>query len=117
MPCLPLRKNSPKERRHALADELRAKGLDAALIAHPRHMFYFTGFASNLNPWQTAMKGPRSTSFLLVDAGGQAHLLLGKSELANAFTGAALVDTKSMGDVATYQDYKLDERMLTYGDV
>jgi Xaa-Pro dipeptidase len=28
-----------------------------------------------------------------------------------------LIDTKSAGDVATYEDYKLDERMLTYGDV
>ncbi len=92
--------------------------LNAALLGHPKHIFYLTGFASNLNPWQVAMKGPRCTSFLLVDSDGGAHLLVGDSEVSNAFTKEEFEHARSFdGEISTYADYKLDERMITYGDV
>ena len=64
------------------------------------------------------MKGPRCASFLLVDAEGGAHILVGASEVSSPFTKIEFEHARSFdGEISTYADYKLDERMLVYGDV
>lgn len=113
-------KNSPKERRNVLAQELQNRNLDCAIISNPKHIFYFTGFPTNLNMYFTLMKGPRSTSFLCIGKNGEGFLLLGKSEVSNPWVkGSKASATKRVfdGEVSTYEDYKLDERMITYADI
>src|SRR5579872_3917172 len=115
--------NNPKERRDVFAGELREKNIDLALISNPKHIFYFSGFPSNLNLYYTLMKGPRSTSFLTIDSVGRASLLIGKGELSNQWTkkpsdkGPSPLEKLFDGEVTTYADYDLNERMITYGDV
>jgi Xaa-Pro aminopeptidase len=115
--------NSPKERREVLAGELREKNIDLALISNPKHIFYFTGFPSNLNQYLTLMKGPRVTSFLSIDSTGRGSLLIGKGELSNPWikkasdSGPSPLEKTFDGEVTTYADYDLHERMITYGDV
>lgn len=113
-------KNSPKERRRALADELAKENLDIAIISNPKHIFYFSGFPSNLNMYLTLMKGPRSTSFLAIDRDSKAYFLLGKTELANLWAqkpGKSVLGKIFDGEVSTYVDYDPSKRMVTYGDL
>ena len=74
-------KDGPAARRDILAASLRARKLRYAIISNPKHVFYLTGFTSNLNAALTIMKGPRSTSFLAVGSGGECSLLVGKTEV------------------------------------
>jgi Xaa-Pro aminopeptidase len=115
---LPLGRDSPKERRQSFADEeLSKKSLDLVIISNPKHIFYFTGFPSNLNMYLTLMKGPRSTSFLAIKSDGRASLLIGASELYNPWSGKRSNVEKSFdGDITTYVDYDANERIVTYGD-
>ncbi|MBI3023440.1 MAG: Xaa-Pro peptidase family protein [Thaumarchaeota archaeon] len=108
-------KNSPRERREVLAQFLANGGLDAALISNPKHIFYFTGFPSNLNMYLTLMKGPRSTSFLLIDNEAKGHLLLGGFEVSNPWVGKKSTSKRIFdGEVTVYNDYDLDETMIAY---
>ncbi len=117
---LKYRKNSPKERREALADILNNNHLDLALISNPKHIFYFTGFPSNLNMYLTLMKGPRSTSFLAVKSNGTSYILLGQSEAAASWNNSKRRNSLERifdGEISTYTDYDPKERIVTYGDV
>ena len=113
-------KDSPKERRETFAAELKEKNLDLAIISNPKHIFYFTGFSSNLNMALTLMKGPRLTSFLSIDNAGRASLLLGKGEILNPWIEQPLRKNPTEPfdeEVVTYVDYDLNERMITYADI
>ena len=102
---------------------MREKNIDLVLISNPKHIFYFSGFASNLNLYLTLMKGPRSTSFLSIDHGGKASLFVGKSELSNPWVkkssekNAQSLEKKFDGEITAYTDYDLEDRMITYADV
>ncbi|TLY06005.1 MAG: hypothetical protein E6K95_00520 [Thaumarchaeota archaeon] len=109
-------KNSPEERRNFLASELLRVEADWVIISHPKHIFYLTGFPSNLNAWYSLMKGPRSTSFMTLRSDGRCALLLGRSELENPFTGERTDALRGLGDVTEYEDYSLKGEMVTYGD-
>ncbi|HYB03506.1 MAG TPA: Xaa-Pro peptidase family protein [Nitrososphaerales archaeon] len=113
-------KDSPKERREFFAAGLKEKNLDLAIISNPKHIFYFSGFSSNLNMALTLMKGPRVTSFLSIDNGGKASLLLGESEVSNPWIEQPLTKNPVEpfdGEYTTYVDYDLNERMITYADI
>lgn len=113
--------DSPEKRRDLLGEELKESNLDLALISNPKHIFYLTGFASNLNMYTTLGKGPRSTSFLLVDSSGKGLFFLGQSELGNPWIETP--DEKNPlelvfdGEISTYVDYDIRERMIAYADV
>ena len=66
------------------------------------------------------MKGPRSTSFLTVDTSGNASFLLGRAELSNPWVGKGSaknpLEQVFDGEVSTYADYDLNERMVGYPD-
>lgn len=111
-------KNTPAERRALLAEELERKEIDFALVSHPKHVFYLTGFTTNLNPWQSIMKGPRPTSLLALWAEGSASLLVGASEFAGCFPGGK-ADAAGVfkGDISLYTDYDLSTTMVAYGNV
>lgn len=109
-------KNSPEERRNFLASELLRVEADWVIISHPKHIFYLTGFPSNLNAWYSLMKGPRSTSFMALRSDGRCALLLGRSELENPFTGERTDAVRGLGDVTEYEDYSLKGEMVAYGD-
>ncbi len=108
--------DTPQARRQELSRRLRKRGIGFAIVSNPKHIFYFTGFPTNLDMYQTLTKGPRSTSFLAIDSGGECSLLLGESEIQNPFAKGD--QTTSIvgydGDLSTYQDYRLDVRMITY---
>jgi len=114
-------KDSPEERRELFAADLKSKNLDLALISNPKHIFYFTGFPSNLNMSLTLMKGPRSTSFLSIDDTGATSILIGNSEVSNPWVDDS--DSKNPlelvydGEITTYVDYDLNDRMVTYADI
>jgi Xaa-Pro aminopeptidase len=114
--------DSPKDRRKGLAGKLSENNLDLAIISNPKHIFYFTGFASNLNMYLTLTKGPRSTSFLAIKSDSSSFLLLGKSELSNPWNKKKRKSKKSQlnkifdGEVTTYVDYDPDKRVVVYGD-
>lgn len=114
-------KNSPRERREFFAAGLKEKNIDLAIISNPKHIFYFTGFPSNLNMYLTLMKGPRSTSFLSIDNSGEASILLGRGEIVNPWlkqsTAKNPLELVFDGEITTYVDYDLGERMITYADV
>jgi Xaa-Pro dipeptidase len=111
------RKDNPRQRRESFADSLRENRIDVAIVSNPKHIFYFTGFASNLNVHLTLMKGPRSTSFLGIRSDGQPSILLGKNEVDNPWSGAKDPFVRKFeGEVATYVDYDRDERIVSYGD-
>ncbi|HKW05926.1 MAG TPA: Xaa-Pro peptidase family protein [Nitrososphaerales archaeon] len=110
-------KDNPRQRRENFAKSLRENRIDVAIVSNPKHTFYFTGFASNLNMYLTLMKGPRSTSFLGIRSDGQASILLGKSEVDNPWSGAKDPFVRNFGgEVVTYVDYDRDERIVSYGD-
>lgn len=116
------RNDSPKDRRKALARKLRESKLDLAVISNPKHIFYFTGFPSNLNMYLTLMKGPRSTSFLAIRSDGESSILLGNGELSNPWIKESSPRQKSLlektfnGEVTTYVDYDRNDRIVVYGD-
>jgi len=116
-------KNSPSERREFFADRLKEKNIDLAIISNPRHIFYFTGFPSNLNLYLTLGKGPRSTSFLSIDNSGNSSILLGRGEIFNPLIEQSQSSAKNPlelvfdGEISTYIDYDVNERMITYADV
>jgi Xaa-Pro aminopeptidase len=117
---LKVQKDSPKERRQALAGYLQENDIDLAIISNPKHIFYFTGFPSNLNMYLTLMKGPRSTSFLAVRSDGSSDVLLGKGEVSNPWShstkGPNRLEKIFDGEVTTYSDYDLQESIVTFGD-
>lgn len=110
-------KDTPAARRRFLAAELRDIGADCAIISHPKHIFYLTGFPTNLNMWFSLMKGPRSTSFLAVDSEGRGGFLVGESDMTNPWTGLRLdsIEPLELG-VRKYTDYSLSGEMVTYGN-
>jgi Xaa-Pro aminopeptidase len=108
--------NSPHDRRGIFADVLRRRNLDCALISNPKHILYFTGLQTNLNPWITLMRGSRSTSFLIIDNDGRAFLLLGSSESPKDTLQLRDISVGDGVKLSTYVDYDLRKRMLTYGD-
>lgn len=110
-------KDTPAERRKYVAAELRRRGVDGAIISHPKHIFYLTGFPTNLNMWLSLMKGPRSTSFLVVDSEGRGGLLLGESDVTGAYVSADIdsIEELELG-VKKYTDYSLSGEMVTYGN-
>lgn len=114
-------KNSPRERREFLASELQEKNLDLAVISNSKHIFYFTGFPSNLNLYLTLMKGPRAISFLTIDKTGKSSILIGRSEISNPWLENPPkknpLEVVYDGEISTYTDYDLNERMITYADV
>ncbi len=112
-----LGKDTPAERRRFLGAELRRRKADCAIVSHPKHVFYLTGFPTNLNMWYSIMKGPRSTSFLVVDSEGRGALLIGKTELASypAAGGLDLAKKLELGFME-YSDYSLTGGMVTYGN-
>lgn len=114
-------KNGPKDRREFFAAELKEKNIDLAIISNPKHIFYFTGFPSNLNMYLTLMKGPRSTSFLSIDNSGKASILLGKGEIVNPWLKQSPAKNPLElifdGEISTYVDYDISERMITYANV
>jgi len=69
----------------------------------------------------TLMKGQRSTSFLSVDSSGRGSLLLGRSETSNPWVvkegDKNPVEQVFDGEISTYVDYDVNERMITYADV
>lgn len=110
-------KDSPRDRRRFLATELRRRGIDCALISHPKHIFYLSGIPTNLHMWYSVMKGPRSTSFLVVDSEGKGGLLVGRSELANLLPGGRSGKPGGLElGVSEYVDYSLNGEMVTYGN-
>jgi Xaa-Pro aminopeptidase len=116
---LPITRNNPKERRGAFADLLVSKDIDLAIISNPKHIFYFTGFPSNLNMYLTLMKGPRSTSFLAIKRDGQSSFLLGESELSNPWSHKnfkSKLEKSFDGEIHTYTDYDPNEKLVTYAD-
>ena len=112
--------NSPRERRELFASEMKEKNIDLAIISNPKHIFYFSGFPSNLNMYLTLMKGPRSTSFLSIDNSGKATFLIAKGELVNPWvakqSGKNGLELVFEGEISTYVDYDLNDRMITYAD-
>ncbi len=96
--------------------------LDLAIISNPKHIFYFTGFPSNLNMYLTLMKGPRSTSFLAIRSDGQSSILVGESEISNPWlketvkTKNPLKSIFSDGEIETYTDYDPNNRIVVYAD-
>jgi Xaa-Pro aminopeptidase len=114
---LPVKRNTPKERRVAFADELAKKGIDLAIISNPKHIFYFTGFPSNLNMYLTLMKGPRSTSFLAIKSDSQSSFLFGESKISNPWSHKNFrpqLEKIFDGEIDTYVDYDPEERIVTY---
>jgi Xaa-Pro aminopeptidase len=112
--------NSPGERRELFASEMKEKNIDLAIISNPKHIFYFSGFPSNLNMYLTLMKGPRSTSFLSIDNSGKATFLIARGELVNPWvakqSGKNGLELIFEGEISTYVDYDLNDRMITYAD-
>ena len=112
--------DSPEERRAALAEKLREGALDCAIVSNPKHIFYLTGFASNLNMYLTLTKGHRSTSFLAINRDGKSFFLLGQTELSSPWTKGKKsrnqLERVFDGEITTYADYDLEKRMVTYGD-
>ena len=108
------KKNGPVERRQLITEMLSERGLDAAIISNPKHIFYLTGFPSNLNMWITLMKGPRTVSFLCVSSDGKSDLLLGTSEYTDPWPNYLKVRAKEVfrEGITQFDDYKLDERMV-----
>ena len=111
-------KDTPKERRAALVEELKKRNLDAAIISDPKHIYYFTGFTSRMHLQDLSSKTSRSLSFLGISKDGASFLVLAGSDLVNPFFGEEVITSKGIfeGDVYTYGDYKLEERVVPYGD-
>ena len=107
--------DTPGARRLELSRRLRKRGIGLAIISNPRHIFYFSGFPSNLDMYLTLMKGQRSTSFLAIGSEGESSLFLGESEVSSPFTQqrADLPETLDEG-VFTYPDYDIDLRMVAH---
>ncbi len=114
-------KDTPKERRELFASQLKEKNVDLALISNPKHIFYFTGFPSNLNMYLTLMKGPRTTSFLSINETAESSIFLGQGEISNPWVegpaGKNSLELVFDGEISTYVDYDLNERMIAYADV
>ena len=113
--------DNPKERRKFLSAELAQKSLDLAIISNPKHIFYFTGFPSNLNMYLTLMKGPRAVSFLAIDKNGHSSLLLGRGETTNMWVKKSDNEKSELerafdGSVSTYIDYDPKEKLVSYPD-
>jgi Xaa-Pro dipeptidase len=102
MPEQILQKNSPEERRQAFFElmDQKEKNVETAVISDQKHIFYFTGFST----WR-----PRHTSFLFLHRSKEPTLFLGSSVAEKA-------ERSFDGGIATFEDYKLDERMIAYPD-
>jgi Xaa-Pro aminopeptidase len=95
-------KDTPEERREAIfhLPELENKSVGAALISDPKHVFYFSGFST----WR-----PRHSGFLFLRRDDEPIIFMGESEAEKA-------RRSFHGRIATFEDYKLEERMVAYGD-
>lgn len=93
-------KDSPKERVSALIEATSEKDLKLMVISDPKHIYYFTGFATYK---------PRFSSYLIIEDSERATLLLGESEARSA-------ETIFKGNMVTFKDYDLNERMIAYPD-
>ena len=111
------RKDTPKQRRMELSKKMRERRIGRAIISNPKHIFYLTGFSTNLTWYGVLGKGQRSTSFLALRDDGDGSLLVGGSELRSPFVGPG--DVPSIdgydGEVVGYSDYDLDVTMVPYG--
>ena len=79
---------------------LSQKGIDAAIITDPKHIYYFTGFST---PW------PRQTALLVLTPPDYGHLFVGEQlggEARKAYDG----------EVVTFEDYDLKKRIIAYGN-
>jgi Xaa-Pro dipeptidase len=93
-------KNTPKERRGCLIEELAKIGIDLAIISEPRHVYYLTGFTT---------RKLRYVTFLILNIDSGSSLFLGESEAAAA---RAVFDEA----LSTYEDYAVGKRMVAYAD-
>ncbi len=92
-------KDSPRERLDLLNKHLEDRQIDLALISDPKHIFYFAGLLTFKF---------RFTSFLLVNArNGKSTIFLGKSEEEKA-------RKVFNGEIETFEDYNLNQRMIAY---
>lgn len=114
--------DSPAGRRQVFADGLAKEGIRFAIVSNPKHIFYLTGFGSNLNPYYVLGKGQRSISFLVVGDDGSSSLLLGASEYRSPWAkdevSGAAPDPSSFVEgveLSLYPDYGLDTTMVPYG--
>jgi Xaa-Pro aminopeptidase len=97
-----LPKDTPEERREAIFRllELENKSVESVLISDPKHVFYFSGFSTNR---------PRHSGFLLLRRDHEPMIFMGESAAERA-------RRSFHGRITTFEDYKLDERMVAYGD-
>lgn len=116
------RLDSPSGRRQLLGKKLEKAGIKLAVVSNPKHIYYLTGFSTNLRHYSVLGKGQRSISFLSVGAGGEASLLVGRSEVRSPWArddvgpkGAWSVPGFDQG-LSLYVDYDLDVTMVPYAD-
>ncbi len=113
--------DTPTGRRKLFAEKLRAAGARFAVVSNPKHIFYLTGFSSNLNPYYVVGKGQRAISFLAVGENGESSLLVGGSEVRSPWarkdSGVKHEDAPAGydGKFSLYVDYDLDVTMVPYG--
>jgi Xaa-Pro dipeptidase len=88
----------PQARTQQLENLLRNKGLDGAVISGKKEVYYFTGFIT------TRLILP---TYLFLRVGREPVLLTGSTDkgIASASFG---------GDIVTFENYKLEERMIAY---
>ena len=114
------RMDSPAGRRMIFAEKLGKAGIRFAVVSNPKHIFYLTGFSSNLNPYYVLGKGQRSISFLVVGSEGRSSLLVGGSEVRSPWarddvTGPdAGLPQGYVDKISLYVDYDLDVTMVPY---
>lgn len=113
--------DTPAGRRKTFARKLEKAGVRFAIISNPKHIFYLTGFSSNLNPYYVLGKGQRSISFLAVGSEGESALLVGESEIRSPWAReevsgpAAGAPEGYVDDISLYVDYDLNLTMVPYG--
>lgn len=109
-------KNSPAERRQCLAEELKRRNLDAALISNPRHLCYLMGLSFESSACNMS-RGGKFPSFLGISSEGKGFLLVAASALTNPFLEAqdlVVSDDFVNGPLYTYGDFELQKRLLPY---
>lgn len=98
-------KDNPKQRRNVLREEMRKNGLKFAILSNPLSVTYLTGFHVE----EYRIDRQRVTSFLLMDDDDRDSLLLGENESESARNAYD-------GEIRTFKNYDLNERMIAYPD-
>jgi len=92
----------PKSRFDRLLKLVQHQNLDLAIISDPKNIYYFTGFAtSNILFLPT---------YLLISKEGSSKLVTG-------VTDAIVAEKTFGGEIETFVNYDLNERMLVYPDL